>query len=291
MAHLSLSLLGPFQATLDGNPVTEFESNKVRALFAYLAVESQQAHPRESVAGLLWPDRPDRDAFNDLRHTLAKLRQTIGDRQAAPPWLLITRNSLQFNRASDYEVDVEVFRRLAANSSDLINQLPRAIELYRGHFLEGFSIGDSPEFEGWALLKKEQHERQLLAALQQLATLHELAGNYLQAEPYTRRVLELTPWDEDTQCQLMRLLAHTDRRTAALEQFESCCQVLRAEFAVEPSPSTVSLYERIRDGIVVAPGRLASLLPALAVQRQTANASQSAKREEPNEVEGVTGPP
>ena len=36
MAHLSLSLLGPFQVTLAGEPVTSFESNKVRALLAYL---------------------------------------------------------------------------------------------------------------------------------------------------------------------------------------------------------------------------------------------------------------
>ena len=32
MAHLSLSLLGPFQATLDGAPLAGIEANKVRAL-------------------------------------------------------------------------------------------------------------------------------------------------------------------------------------------------------------------------------------------------------------------
>ena len=40
MAHLSLSLLGPFQATLGKEPIAGFESNKVRALLAYLAVEA-----------------------------------------------------------------------------------------------------------------------------------------------------------------------------------------------------------------------------------------------------------
>ena len=37
MARLSLSLLGGFQATLDGEPITSFRSTKVRALLAYLA--------------------------------------------------------------------------------------------------------------------------------------------------------------------------------------------------------------------------------------------------------------
>ena len=41
MARLSIRLLGPFQVTLDGQPVTAFEPDKVRALLAYLAVESE----------------------------------------------------------------------------------------------------------------------------------------------------------------------------------------------------------------------------------------------------------
>ena len=42
MPHLSLSLLGPFQVMLDGQPVTGFKSNKARALLAYLAVEADR---------------------------------------------------------------------------------------------------------------------------------------------------------------------------------------------------------------------------------------------------------
>ena len=36
-----------------------FESGKVRALLAYLAVESQQPHSREALAELLWPNHPE----------------------------------------------------------------------------------------------------------------------------------------------------------------------------------------------------------------------------------------
>ncbi|PKO20769.1 MAG: hypothetical protein CVU38_18325 [Chloroflexi bacterium HGW-Chloroflexi-1] len=59
MVRLSLSLLGPFQVMLDGEPATGFESNKVKALLAYLAVEADRPHPRETLAGLLWPDYPE----------------------------------------------------------------------------------------------------------------------------------------------------------------------------------------------------------------------------------------
>src|SRR4030066_92077 len=99
MAHLSLSMLGPFQATLDGRPVTGFESNKVRALLAYLAVEADRPHSRPALAGLLWPDYPDRSALNNLRSALANLRQAIGDQAAQPPFLIVNRDIIQFNTA------------------------------------------------------------------------------------------------------------------------------------------------------------------------------------------------
>ncbi|NIP85332.1 MAG: hypothetical protein GTO03_07140, partial [Planctomycetales bacterium] len=90
------------------------ESTKVRALLAYLAVEADRPHRRDVLAGLLWPDWPDRDALSNLRYALYNLRQVIGDRTAEPPFLLITRNTLQFNTASDHWLDVAAFTDLLA---------------------------------------------------------------------------------------------------------------------------------------------------------------------------------
>ena len=52
MAQLALNLLGTFQAALDDAPITGFESDKVRALLAYLTVESDRPQRREMLAGL-----------------------------------------------------------------------------------------------------------------------------------------------------------------------------------------------------------------------------------------------
>jgi DNA-binding SARP family transcriptional activator len=101
MARLTLSFLGNFGVTLDGGPVTGFESNKVRALLAYLATESGRAHSREALGTLLWPEWPQQSAMSNLRYVLADLRKNIGDRDADPPFLLITRDNLQFNLDSD----------------------------------------------------------------------------------------------------------------------------------------------------------------------------------------------
>ena len=56
-----------------GQPVSGFEYDKVRALLAYLAVESDRPHRRETLAGLLWHEKSERDARHDLSQALYDL--------------------------------------------------------------------------------------------------------------------------------------------------------------------------------------------------------------------------
>ena len=246
MAHLSLSLLGPFQVTLDGQPVTGFKSNKVRALLAYLAVEADRPHRREVLAGLLWPDWPDRDALSNLRYALSNLRRVIGDRTAEPPFLLITRDTLQFNAASDYWLDVTAFTDLTGLGD--LSGLEKAVALYRGSFLEGFSVSDSAAFEEWALFTREQIGRQMSSVLHRLSVTYEQRGQYEQAQSCAWQQVELEPWDEAAHQQLMRTLALRGQRSAALAQYETCRRLLAEELGVEPAEETTRLYEQIRNG-------------------------------------------
>jgi DNA-binding SARP family transcriptional activator/predicted ATPase len=283
MAHLSLSLLGPFQVTLDGQPVTGFKSNKVRALLAYLAVEADRTHRREVLAGLLWPDWPDRDALSNLRYALSNLRRVIGDRIAEPPFLLITRDTLQFNTASDYWLDVTAFTEMVEADKthpSTIDQLEQAVALYRGSFLEGFSVGDSPAFEEWALFTREQIGRQVSSALHRLSATYEQRGQYEQAQSCAWRQVELEPWDEAAHQQLMRTLALSGQRSAALAQYETCRRLLAEELGVEPAEETTRLYEQIRDGELKAPVPFPARPPAFAAEPPS-----FLDEEEPIEVE------
>ncbi|MFN2184032.1 MAG: ATP-binding protein [Anaerolineae bacterium] len=255
MARLSLSLLGPFQAMLDERPVTQFKSNKVRALLAFLAIEEDRPHRREVLAGLLWPDWPDRDALSNLRYTLSSLRKAIGDRHTEPPFLLISRDTLQFNSASDYWLDVAAFTEaVQADKADpsATDQLEQAVTFYQGSFLEGFSVGDSPAFEEWALLTRERLARLMSSALHRLAAAYEQRGEYETAQSHARREVELEPWDEGAHRQLMRALALDGQRSAALAQYETCRRLLAEELDVEPAQETLRLYEQIRSGTLGA---------------------------------------
>ena len=256
MTRLSVRLLGPLQVTVDGEPVTGLRSDKVRALLAYLAVETERPHRREKLAGLLWPDWPERSARTSLRHALANLRQVIHDHQATPPFLHITRQTIQFNSASKAWIDVATFTdhlQAKGPSQQTIRQLEQAIELYRGDFLEGFSIGDSPAFEEWALLNRERFHRLVMEALHRLADCHEERGEYERGLQHAWRQVELDPWREKAHRQLMRLLAFSGQRGAALAQYETCRRLLAEELGVEPAAETTRLYEQIRDGKLKAP--------------------------------------
>jgi DNA-binding SARP family transcriptional activator len=253
MARLSISLLGTFEVTLDGKPVTGFASDKVRALLAYLAAEPDRPHRRETLAGLLWTDYPEASARTSLRRALSNLRRAIGDHDAEPPFLSISRQSVQFNCSSDAWCDVSaVERALVAPElhASPLDQLAQAVELYRGELLAGFSLGDSVLFDEWLLLKRERLRRQVLDALQRLTGACEARGDLDRALVYAWRQVELEPWLEGARRQLMRLLAATGQRGLAVAQYEALRRTLSEALQVEPAAETTRLYEQISAGEV-----------------------------------------
>jgi len=243
LACLQLYLFGPPEVRLDDVPVAGFASDKVRALLVYLAVERDRPHRRESLAGLLWPDYPERSARTNLSNALSNLRTVLGDREVEVPYLHVSREAIGFNGASDHWVNANMFTALVARG-----EWEGAAVLYRGPFLEGFSLPDSPPFEQWALVTRERLQREAMKALGHLAAQCEAQGDLAQAIATARRQLAIAPWHEEGQRALMRLLALDGQRSAALAQYESCVRVLEEELGAAPSPETTALYERIRDG-------------------------------------------
>ncbi len=253
MSHLSLHFLGAFQAMLDGKPITAFSSAKTRALLAYLAVESNRPHRRDLLATLLWPEARETNAHTNFRHTLSSLRKTIHDRNNSQnPFLHVSRETVQFNCTSDCWLDVRDFQdRVAKDNPD--SRLEEAVALYRGEFLEGFFVRDSAAFEDWALLTRDRLRRQAVTALQKLVKMHAGQGDFELACTFAWRWVELEPWQEIAYQHLMRVLAVSGQRTAALAQYEVCCNILHDEFDVKPSGPTIRLYRQIRDGVFASP--------------------------------------
>lgn len=275
MGHLEISLLGTVQVTRGAQPASGLGYDKVRALLAYLAVEADRPHRRETLAGLLWPEQPDDKARHSLRQALNTLRRAIGDHDARPPVLLITRDMVQLNPAADVHLDATMFGTLldsidacdeygSALCARCLECLKEAVQLYRGDFLAGFSLADSQEFDDWTLLKRERLRSRALEALDRLGEHHERAGMFEQAHVTALRQLELDSCREEAYRRLMRVFHLRGNRAGAMAQFERCRGVLAEELGVEPDAETQALYERIRAGTEGSrqfPG-FASRLPA-----------------------------
>ena len=185
MASLSLSLFGAVQATLAGQIIESFRTNKVQALLIYIAVEPG-AHSREKLTDLLWPGMPERSARHNLRQTLYHLRTIIpdpvvelsanDDEDETAPLVVANRLTIELNPAAGVQVDVHHFQQLVERTlthehpdllicSDCQKDLEEAADLYVDDFLSDFYLEDSNQFEEWAQVQRELYRRENLDVL------------------------------------------------------------------------------------------------------------------------------
>jgi predicted ATPase/DNA-binding SARP family transcriptional activator len=257
---LSISLLGAPSIALDGRPVRGFVSSKAMALVYYLAA-SGRPYTREALAGLLWPEVADAQALKNLRDVLSNLRRLL------EPYLEITRQVVALTSTAAERVDSRQFearlKSAGQASDDGILPLCDAVALYRGDFLDGFSLPDAPAFEEWALVERERLRQLFLNSLHRLAIHAGEQGAYADGVAYATRLLALDPTREETQRQLMLLLASSGQRGAALAQYETCRRVLNDELGIDPDQATEALHRRILDGAVVgeAPAPTTAMRP------------------------------
>jgi predicted ATPase len=166
MASVEVRLFGGIDVSLDGGRVTGFRSDKVRALLAYLALEAGCVPVRrETLVELLWDGFAPGSAAHSLRSALYDLRRLLG----ASALLRADRRTvwLDFSR-SGFFCDVLRFESLLSGlggaspplspaADAAAGVLSEAQALYRGEFLAGFKLPDSPRFDAWQQAQRQKH--------------------------------------------------------------------------------------------------------------------------------------
>jgi DNA-binding SARP family transcriptional activator len=203
------------------------------------------------------------NARRNLSQALYNLRHAIQEGQAEPHFLLATYSAIRFNQESDHWVDVTALASLLATCRDhqhptLVrcdpckDRLERAARLCQGAFLDGFTLDGCPAFAEWALVEQKRSTRLSTAVLAALARCHEHCRDHGRALACARRCVRLAPWREPAHRQLMRSLAFTGQRRAALAHYQTWSRKLKEGLGLEPAPETVALAERIHDGLAPA---------------------------------------
>lgn len=252
MPHLFIYVLGPPRLELDSGPV-EMPRRKATALLAYLAV-SGASQRRETLASFFWPDSDQKRAYAYLRNALWEINRTLGE-----GWLLADRQSVGIDPAAAITLDLHDFHNLLAQGLSFERSdnedcqacaaaLEAAAQLYRGEFLAGFGLPDSPAFDDWQFFQTEEARQALMDGLARLVHMLVQNQNLEGALAYARRWSQLDPTNEAAHRQLMRLYAWNGQRTAALRQYQECQAILQSELGIEPEAATRELFQRIQSG-------------------------------------------
>lgn len=251
-AQLRISLLGQPSVETPTLPV-RISSRKAQALLWYLASQPRLEFSRSHLAALLWADSPEPEGRQSLSTTLNRLRQTL------PCWPIDASNDrLRWNGCQDIWVDTSRFLQLAASADDTA-ALSEAVDLWRGPFLEGYSVPKVDNYETWLMQERKVWENHVLQALTHLVESERALGEWGRAISYARRALLIDPLQERFHQAIMTCHYFAGDRGAALSQYTACERIMAEQLGVDPDTST----RETRDAI------LAGTLPRISVRFQS----------------------
>jgi DNA-binding SARP family transcriptional activator len=250
MAALRVRLFGRLQIRREGADVPGLDGLKARELFCYLLMYRDSSHSREALAEQLWANKDASQTKKYLRQALWQLQSALdGQASAGEAHVLrVDGDWIGLNDRAGLWIDVALFEqglRSAQGVSghalncELAIALTEAVNLYRGDLLEGW-------YQDWCVFERERLQSMCLAALEKLISYCEAHQDFETGLAYASRILRCDRARERTHRRMMRLHYLSGNRTAALRQYESCVAALAEELGVQPSNSTVALYEQIR---------------------------------------------
>lgn len=249
METLKLHWLGRPLVELKGKPV-KLETRKATALLAYLSLNPGECQ-REILATMFWQERSQQKALANLRRTLSSLNSSL------PGWIEADRETITLKRNGKLWMDVETFDRAFSHfkghnhpeneaCEECILSLDKAVELYRGDFLDGLNLSDSPAFDEWQFFQRDGLRQEFAEVLQRLASGRSKLGQWDQALIHARRRVALDRSNESANRALMDLYARSGQRTAALHQYEELARWLKKQAGEAPEEETRRMYEQIR---------------------------------------------
>jgi TolB-like protein len=240
MSGLKISLLGGMEIGPVGGAGEVSITRKAGAMIAYLALQDGHAQTRDKLAGLFWSRNTDEQARTNLRQALSRLRKAMANGDEAP--FLASADHVALDMAR-IELDVQQFESLLGEGRT--EMLERAMDLYRGDLLDGLNLHEIA-FDHWLRAERERLRVLAIGASLKLIEKYEAASDLNRCLDTALRLLSIDPLQESAHRALMGAYAAQGRFGMALQQYESCRELLGRELQVEPEPETVSLFDEIR---------------------------------------------
>jgi DNA-binding SARP family transcriptional activator len=240
-------------------------SGRCGSLLAYLALGRGRYFSRSELLGILWPEQGlASSSAGSFNTALWRLRRLVECEPLRNGDLIASdrRGGIGLNGSADIWLDTEEFERhIASGLGKAIEQLAdpdidglrTGVGLYKSDILVDFT-------DEWALREREKHRRLYLNALWRLMQVATIRGMYGEGIRHAQSILDFDALREDVHRELMRLFVLNGQRAQALQQFETCRQLLWRELVIGPMRETMELYRSIADSAIT--GREASALKA-----------------------------
>lgn len=207
---------------------------------------------RDEIAALMWPDKDENAARNNLRATLNHLRtllevqsdERVEDAEAGPPWHVRSDGeSLELFSSDRLVVDAVAFERAVREArradaerrpADTLDHCRHAVGRYRGPYL------DDALDQDWAFNHRMKLHLDHVEMCTRASELLEGRGELSEALDLARIAVEAEPLSERAHRSVIRTLVGSEDRAGARRAYERCIALLDADGLV-PSSETLRL--------------------------------------------------
>lgn len=259
-------VLGGFGLEVDGISRGAELARRLAAVLAILAAHGTRGISRDRLLHLLWSESDPTRARHALTQTLYSLRRLLGGDEALVGTAQLALNTELVNS------DAFAFER-----AEEAREVAAAISVYRGPFLDGFTVNGAPEFERWVEERRQGYAREFGALLEQSAADQQDRGGFDEASQLLRRRAGLDPLDANSALLLMRALARAGDVAGAIQHARIYSELVRQQLELEPDIRVVELERELELSLLERPAapsvaqEAAQLLPGpVAVPTQRA---------------------
>jgi TolB-like protein/DNA-binding SARP family transcriptional activator len=216
---------------------------KRAALLVYLALAPPRGpHRRDTLLALFWPEQDTEHARNALSQAVHFLRRSLGA-------TLVAGNGEGLGLEwKDFWCDAAAFEEALD-----AGRLSDALDLYRGDLLEGFHVGDAPEFDQWLDAERARLADRYAKVLEAVAGEREAVGDHGRAVTLWRRLASRDLYNSRVALRLMHALAAAGDPAGAIQHARVHKTLLGDELGVAPDPELAAFVRQLQSRPAEAP--------------------------------------
>jgi two-component SAPR family response regulator len=240
-ASLAIKAFGPAEVSVNGRTIamSDWKTKSVRDLFFYFLLR-EDALTKEQLAAVLCPELADPQSLKKrFKDEIYRLRRAAGRNV-----IVFDEEYYRFNRALDYEYDVEAFEsylqrsRKAKDNTDRIAWLQKGVDLVRGPYLSEVDAV-------WAAEERERLGQLYVSALEELARLYLNVNQLDRCLSICQLALAQEPYREAIYQLEMRAYAALGDRASVVRRYQACKTALKEGLGISPSQETENTYREL----------------------------------------------